>query len=97
MAIVCGFKAIVLESSGGSDIRADFSLEAFSSRKLITDRRKSAPWLEMLSASHLSRLRYSLRDARAATSSAKVNGRTSNNASRICDDNALNADTINIK
>lgn len=70
-------------STAGSDILDTFSLSILTSKKLIIERRNSAPWAVTLSASHLSRFKYSRREASAATSRAKVKGRESKRFSRI--------------
>ena len=81
--MVCGDSCIVRGSTGGSETLTAFSLSILSSRNEMTECRKSAPCAVTLSANHLSRLRYSRREARAATSNANLKGRTSNNASKI--------------
>ena len=70
-------------STAGSDILETFSLSILISKKWIIERRNSAPWAVTLSASHLSRFKYSRREASAATSRANVKGRESRRFSRI--------------
>lgn len=83
MVVVVGFNDIVRPPIGGSANLQAFSLSIFWRKNSMTECKNSSPYEVTLSASHLSRFKYSRRDARAATSSAKVNGRTSNNESRI--------------
>lgn len=83
IATVWGLSCMVCESTEGSVIRANFSASIFESKKAITPWRKSAPCAVTLSVSHLSRFKYSRRDARAATSRAKAKGRLSKRWSKI--------------
>ena len=70
-------------STAGSDRRDVFSLSIFCCRNRMTACKKSTPCAATLSANHLSRFRYSRREAKAATSKAKVNGWTSKRGSKI--------------
>ena len=74
---------MVRPSTAGSDTLDTFSLSILISKKWIIARRNSAPWVVTLSASHLSRFKYSRREASAATSRANVKGRESKRFSRI--------------
>lgn len=78
MTMVLGLRAMVRDSDAAS-----CALLTLISRNSMIERRNSTPCWFTLSASHLSRLRYSRREANAATSKAKVKGRTSSNASKI--------------
>lgn len=84
MATVWALNATVVGSAAASCSCRASSYRTLRSRKPRHSRMNNNPCCEMLSWSHFSRLRYSLRDARAATSRTMLIGaRTSSKCSSI--------------